>query len=92
MTVYDCWNQAYSKSRAHTSATRTAITIYEICLELFDPYLLERLMEYGHQGKVNPSYLSANMYNELINITVRQVINKIKYSILRVNVYHNLSI
>ncbi|KAL4148479.1 hypothetical protein QTP88_002712 [Uroleucon formosanum] len=47
------------------------------CLELisqFDPFLLEHLNKYGNQGKGNPSYLSANICNEFINIMGRQVL------------------
>jgi len=64
------------------------------CLELisqFDPFLLEHLNKYGNQGKGNPSYLSANICNEFINIMGRQVLNKI-LSELKVAKYYSISV
>jgi len=64
------------------------------CLELisqFDPFLLEHLNKYGNQGKGNPSYLSANICNEFINIMGRQVLNKI-ISELKVAKYYSISV
>ncbi|CAI6371339.1 unnamed protein product [Macrosiphum euphorbiae] len=64
------------------------------CLELisqFDPFLLEHLNKYGNQGKGNPSYLSANICNEFINIMGRQVLNAI-LSELKVAKYYSISV
>lgn len=43
----------------------------------FDPFLMEHLKKHGNQGKGNPSYLSANICNEVIRLMGETVLQRI---------------
>ena len=43
-------------------------------LREFDPFMKEHLKQYGNRGKGNPSYLSANICEEFIELMRQQVL------------------
>jgi Domain of unknown function (DUF4371)/hAT family C-terminal dimerisation region len=46
-------------------------------LSKFDPFLAEHMEKYGNRGKGNPSYLSANICDELIILMAQQLLTAI---------------
>jgi len=43
----------------------------------FDPFLIEHILKYGSQGTENPSYLSKNIWEELIQLMAKKILKTI---------------
>ena len=57
----------------------------------FDPFMREHLDKYGNKGKGNPSYLSANVCDELIHIMAKKVTDEIIAEV-KVSKYYSISV
>jgi len=60
-------------------------------LSKFDPFLAEHLEKYGNRGKGNPSYLSANVCEELIALMGDKVLLAIVNEVLTAK-YYSISV
>ena len=61
-------------------------------LSEFDPFLEEHLKLYGNCGKGNPSYLSANICEEFIELMGQQVLCTILEEVKKESKYYSISV
>ena len=69
---------------------RNYLGILEL-LGKFDPFLAEHIEKYGNRGKGNPSYLSANVCEELIELMGEKVLVAIVKEVLTTK-YYSISV
>ena len=60
-------------------------------LSKFDPFLAEHIEKYGNRGKGNPSYLSANVCEELVAVMGEKVLLAILKEVLTAK-YYSISV
>jgi len=76
-TCGSCHSLSYLKTlpfRVKKTGSEKIAIRYIRAAEWIGPILEEHLKIYGNRGKWNPSYLSANTYEEIIDITEKQVL------------------